>query len=111
MRSILNLRESAFALRSVSGMGQGSDMLRQAIANAIPGAATFSKKEAISALDKFDTQVNILRTGIPGKEITSSPKGQVGLGMATIHFKEGNDEWDIPSDKVKAFKMAHPNAR
>jgi hypothetical protein len=56
-------------------MGQGSDMLRTAIASAIPGAATFSKAEANSALDKFDIQVNVLRTGVPGKEITSKPQG------------------------------------
>jgi hypothetical protein len=31
-------------------------------------------------------------------------------GGAT-HFVQGSDHWDIPADKVEAFKKAHPNAK
>jgi hypothetical protein len=94
MRSILNLRESSFALRNVTGMGQGSDMLRGAIANAIPGAATFSKAEAKNALDKFDIQVNVLRTGLPGKDITSRPVGNIETKVLNgVTYYKRNGKW------------------
>ncbi len=75
LTSVINLRESAFALRNVMGMGQGSDMLRAAIAAAIPGAGTFSKKHALSTLVKFDKQVEILKSGIPGIGGEKTQKG------------------------------------
>ncbi len=64
--AVKNLRESAFALRSLSGMGQGSDMLRKAIEDVVPGAKTPSKEYAFSSLKRFDTQVSTLKKGIPG---------------------------------------------
>ena len=35
----------------------------------------------------------------------------VGGRGGTTHFTEGSDAWDIPADKVDAFKRKHPNAR
>lgn len=64
--AIRNLRESSFSLRTVGGMGQGSDMLRAAISEMIPGPRTPNKKMANSQLDKFDIQVDRLWSGIPG---------------------------------------------
>jgi hypothetical protein len=64
--AVKNLKESAFALRSIGGMGQGSDMLREAIAEVVPGERTPTKAYAVSSLDRFDTQVSKLRGGIPG---------------------------------------------
>jgi len=64
--AVKNLKESAFALRGVSGMGQGSDTLRAAIAAVVPGATTPDRDFAISSLNRFDTQVRTLRKGIPG---------------------------------------------
>jgi hypothetical protein len=61
-----NLRESAFSLRTVGGMGQGSDMLRSAIASVVPGTTTPSKAYLDSAMARFNTQVKMLRGGIPG---------------------------------------------
>jgi hypothetical protein len=82
MRSIKNLIESSFALRQLYG-GQTSDKMRGAIEGAIPGGATFSKAEANYSLDLFDTQLNILRTGVSGKDITSTPQGNIApLGGA-----------------------------
>jgi hypothetical protein len=64
--SVKNLRESSFALRGISGMGQGSDMLRSAIADVIPGPRTPNKAFARSSLQRFNTQVAKLKEGVPG---------------------------------------------
>jgi hypothetical protein len=64
--AVKNLRESSFALRSLQGMGQGSDMLREAIASVVPGPTTPNKAYAFSSLDRFDTQVKTLKQAIPG---------------------------------------------
>ena len=64
--AVKNLKESAFALRGISGMGQGSDLLRTAIAAVVPGTRTPNKEYALSALARFDTQVQKLREGVPG---------------------------------------------
>ncbi len=64
--SIRNLRESSFSLRTIGGMGQGSDMLRNAIAEMIPGRRTPNKTMAFSAMNKFDMQVQKLEEGVPG---------------------------------------------
>ena len=64
--AIKNLRESAYALRVAGGAGaQSSDMMRGAIDSMVPGRTTPNKEYALKALDLFDQQVKILRTGIP----------------------------------------------
>jgi len=64
---IMNLRESAYALRGAGGAGmQSSDMLRRAIDNMVPSGSTFSKKDFDSKMKLFDMQVKALKKGIPG---------------------------------------------
>jgi hypothetical protein len=75
--AVKNLKESAFALRSISGMGQGSDLLRSAIEAVVPGTRTPNKEYAVSSLARFDTQIQKLREGIPGLGKEGSTKGQV----------------------------------
>jgi hypothetical protein len=64
--AVKNLKESAYALRNVSGMGQGSDEMRAAIADVIPGPRTPNAQYADKALNRFDTQVKVLKSGVPG---------------------------------------------
>jgi hypothetical protein len=64
--ALVNLKESSYALRNISGMGQGSDEMRRAIANAIPNILTPNKPYAKRQLDLFDNQVQALRSGVPG---------------------------------------------
>jgi len=98
--AIRNLRESSFSLRTVGGMGQGSDMLRAAITEMIPGTRTPNKKMANSALDKFDIQVDRLWSGIPGignepttrrKDVGKAevPKDNVAPAGTQIKTKDG----------------------
>ena len=60
-----NLVENAMAMRSVLGAGQGSEDLRNAIVNTIPGATTPSRKYALGQLDTFEKTLNRLERGIP----------------------------------------------
>jgi len=64
--ALANLEESAMSLRTVAGMGQGSDMLRSAIVGMLPGAATPSRAYANRQLSLFRTQVGQLHKGLPG---------------------------------------------
>lgn len=36
---------------------------------------------------------------------------QPGGGANTVHYREGNTDYDIPADKVKRFESLHPNAK
>lgn len=58
-----------------------------------------NRSEAIQ--DQKDHLVGNLR------KVVQDVKG----GGSAAHFSEGSDHWDIPADKVEAFKKAHPNAK
>lgn len=92
--AVLNLRESAYSLRSLQGLGQGSDLLRAGIAALLPGATTPGPEYADSAMQKFDIEVETLKRGIPG--LGASRKGV-------------NEPVDIPGVK-KPEKKAKPAA-
>lgn len=64
--ALVNMQESALALRSIAGMGQGSDKMRDAITKMLPGAGTPSKAYALRQLQLFKAEVNALRTTVPG---------------------------------------------
>jgi hypothetical protein len=85
--AVKNLRESSFALRGISGMGQGSDMLRGAIADVVPGARTPNKAYAESALNRFDTQVATLKKGIPGLGKEGQGKAPSQINIPTKNAK------------------------
>ena len=63
---LVSLEESAMSLRSIAGMGQGSDMLRAAISRMLPGAGTPSRAYANRQLELFKGEVNALRKSVPG---------------------------------------------
>ena len=75
--AIKNLRESAYAMRQVQGLGQGSDLVRKAIDGLIPGPRTPNKAYANRTLDLFETELENLKAGIPGL-------GAEGKGAAPI---------------------------
>ena len=64
--SLVSLQESAMSLRSLAGMGQGSDQLRSAITKMLPGPGTPSKKYAERQMQLFQGEVNALRKSVPG---------------------------------------------
>lgn len=59
------LSESAMSLRTVAGMGQGSDTLRNAIMSMLPGPATPSRAYAKRQMDLFDIELNALQKSVP----------------------------------------------
>ena len=107
-----NLVENAMAMRSVLGAGQGSEDLRQAIVNTIPGATTPNRKYAIQQLDTFEKTLSRLERGIPNvplrpntagaapsggtPKVAKAPNGAVGIapgsdGKNHYHDAKGND--------------------
>lgn len=63
--ALINMQESALALRSIAGMGQGSDKMRDAITKMLPSAGTPSKAYAMRQMQLFRAEVNALRTTVP----------------------------------------------
>jgi hypothetical protein len=83
---LVSLAESALSLRTLGGMGQGSDQLRTAIVRMLPGAGTPSREWAEKQMSVFNVEVNALRrslpslgspgrTGIPGDNSGGTGKG------------------------------------
>jgi hypothetical protein len=68
------LVEQGMAMRSVLGAGQGSDMLREAIKNVIPTAATPSAKFVNVQLDAFEKTLDRLSRGILNVKLAPMPE-------------------------------------
>lgn len=83
---LANLEESAMALRQTQGLGQGSDMVREAVERMIPSASTPSKAYATQQLDTLINMLDVLQTGIP-KLPGQSKKPQPGAAPAPGRFK------------------------
>jgi hypothetical protein len=94
--TLKNMQESALALRSVAGLGQGSDKLRDAITQLLPGAGTPSKAYAIRQMKIFRSEVNALRTTVP----TIGEPGQGG-GQTPNANQPPPGATVIPWDQVK----------
>jgi hypothetical protein len=60
-----HLNERAMSLRTVAGMGQGAQDLRNAIRGILPGLRSGNEKLMLKQLDAFDNQTAILHKGIP----------------------------------------------
>jgi hypothetical protein len=59
------LNERAMSLRNLAGMGQGSEDLRDAVRNTLPGVRSGDRAMALKQLDAFDNLTANLRKGIP----------------------------------------------
>lgn len=66
VQALALLSEDALTLRTVAGMGQGSDKLREAIKNTIPSGKSPDKGYALHQLDQLDQLVGRLESGVPG---------------------------------------------
>ena len=62
---LTSLQESAMSLRTIAGMGQGSDTLRGAIIKMLPGPATPSIPYAKRQMELFNGEVQALHRPIP----------------------------------------------
>ncbi len=109
VQSIALLQENAMSLRSVAGMGQGSDELRSAILATIPSGKSASKDYALKQLDKFEAVVSRLEGGVP-RVTSQQPKGGGNQGQ-TIGYTDGGKTYQIPADQEKDFLADHPKAK
>lgn len=62
--ALVSMQESALSLRTVAGLGQGSDQLRTAISKMLPGAGTPTQRYALEQLKIFDIEKDALAKGI-----------------------------------------------
>ena len=62
---LASLSESAMSLRTIAGMGQGSDTLRNAIVAMLPGPGTPSRAYARRQMNLFNGEVDQLHKPIP----------------------------------------------
>lgn len=76
--ALANMQESAMSLRSIAGMGAGSDKLRGAIQAMLPGPGTPSKAYAQRQMQLFNTELQQLRKSIP-TNINVGQGGGAGL--------------------------------
>lgn len=91
---LYQLQERALSLRSVAGMGQGSDTTRLAIIKALPSITSGNVGMATKQLDAFDNMVGNLRRGIltvRGRESGGKPAApKVGTVEGGYKFKGGD---------------------
>lgn len=80
VQSLALLAENAMTLRSVAGMGQGSDELRAAILNTIPSGKSPTKDYALGQLNRFEQVVKRLESGVPGMGEVGERQRQAGGG-------------------------------
>ena len=111
---LASLSESAQALVSLQGMGaRSSDRMRAAVASMLPGPGTPSKAYATGQMKKLQTEIDALEKGVPSLGKLSEQGGVTPPGTkppGTVSFSDAGTIYDIPKDKVSAFKKAHPNA-
>ena len=93
--ALVSMDESAMSLRSIGGMGQGSDTLRGAISKMLPGAGTPSKAYADRQMALFDGEVKALKTSIPnigepgrGGGATAAPSSTPPPGSKIIKWDD-----------------------
>jgi hypothetical protein len=99
------LTENAMALRSVQGLGSGSDQLRGAIHDMLPGARTPSKGYAIRQLDLFDRMVDTVAAGVPKTGIKRPTfKPAPPIGGAPPAPKPGDMP---PQDQIDKLETGH----
>lgn len=100
---LFSMQERALSLRSVAGMGQGSDTMRHAIIKALPNITSGSTELALKQLNVFDNLVGNLARGIGG---IKGSKAETGTGPAVgtveggYRFKGGD-----PADKANWEKV------
>ena len=109
------LHERALSLRNIAGMGNGSDMLRNAIVEMLPSVKSGSTSMANKQLDAFDNQVRILGGGIPkvNSNVTTPTGEENHSGKTTPLTLEEAQQYLVRAggDKDKARAAAKKDGR
>ena len=96
--STRQLAENAMAMRTILGAGQGSEDMRNAIRDTLPGLLSPDKSYALRQLDAFDKTINRLHRGVPKVQLrtdlgdeTGNQFGGSSAGdtMITMKLKDG----------------------
>lgn len=115
--AVNQLTENAMAMRSVLKTGAGSEDVRAAIQDTLPGILSPDKSFALRQLDAFDKTLARLHRGVPRVALPeSSTPGEMKEKVAaaaggTKSFSVNGSIYDIPADKVSAFKKKYPDAK
>lgn len=116
---VVQLKENAYALRTVLGAGQGSDELRRAIADTLPGAFSPNRQFALTQLNKFDGQLQRLKKAyfhVNNKQGTNAPDSQRPWFKYDLKkgqnytFKAGGRTLTIPAEKAEELFKDFPDA-
>lgn len=98
-------------------MGRSSLPMVLAMFQQLPGASTADATMAQRQLGNIQQLITGVKDQFPDeylnykKEPDFKPAEKTVAPGSKTHFTEGNDQWDIPAEKVDAFKRAHPNAQ
>lgn len=67
------LAENAMAMRSILGAGQGSQDVREAVRETLPGLLSPDRSYALRQLNAFDATINRLHRGVPNVKLNETP--------------------------------------
>lgn len=99
LTNIKLMQEDVMTLRSVGGMGAGSDSMRHAMVQTVPGAGTSSVKEAKMQIAGAKRTSDALFSRRPQSKLPVSDGGEMETqtyGGATYQRKKGSkDEWTL----------------
>jgi hypothetical protein len=88
--ALASMQESALSLRSLGGIGAGSDLVRGAIIRMIPGAGTPSRAFAERQMKVVRAEVNALRKAVP--KLPGQPElgaaAPAGAAPATLDYNQ-----------------------
>lgn len=106
----VRLADTLGTLRAALGLPATQTMTELSM-NLMPGASTPDSsfaKDKMKLLDQMVTNA----VGIPALKGVTGAAGSAGKGTpGTTSFTDGGKTYNIPNDKVSAFKKDHPNAR
>jgi hypothetical protein len=76
------LAENAMAMRTILGAGQGSEDMRNAIRETLPGLLSPDKSYALRQLDAFDNTIQRLHRGVPKVQLRTDLDGGASTNVA-----------------------------
>jgi len=119
--AVNQLTENAMAMRAILKTGTGAQDVREAIRSTLPGILSPDKSFALRQLDAFDKTIARLHRGVPRialpepstpGELKESARQAAGRGpTGTTSFSLNGEVYDVPADKVAAFRKKHPDAK
>ncbi len=84
VQALAQLTENAMSIRSLAGMGQGAQDMRDAIRHTIPNGKSPSVPYMQQQLDKFEQVVSRLEKGVPGMNAPSHGKTDISKAKFTV---------------------------